>query len=169
MRQAFVSVGATAEFDLLVETVLSSDVLKALKDRDFGSLVIQSGITKLKLAGPRFERDGIQVEVWEFKKSLADDIDQADLVISHAGSGTILDVLRRGKPLIVVPNPALLDGHQTELALALEGRGHLKMSTIEALPRVVTTLPSNFIPFPAFDGSRFRDLLDEEMGFRKSS
>lgn len=47
----------------------------------------------------------------------------------RVGSGTILDVLRLGKPLIVVPNPTLLDNHQEELASALAGLGHLVAST----------------------------------------
>lgn len=42
------------------------------------------------------------------------------------GSGTIIDVLRLGKPLIVVPNHSLLDNHQEELADALSDLGHLK-------------------------------------------
>jgi UDP-N-acetylglucosamine transferase subunit ALG13 len=55
---------------------------------------------------------------------------QALLVLTGAGSGTILDVLRIGKPLIVIPNPTLLDDHQTELAVSLQELGHLKASTV---------------------------------------
>jgi beta-1,4-N-acetylglucosaminyltransferase len=40
------------------------------------------------------------------------------------GAGTILDVLRMGVPLIVVPNPALLDNHQLELAQELQAQGY---------------------------------------------
>ena len=47
------------------------------------------------------------------------------------GSGTILDVLRLNKPLIVVPNSSLLDNHQQELADALADLGHLKTCTTE--------------------------------------
>lgn len=46
------------------------------------------------------------------------------------GSGTILDVLRMGKPMIVIPNPTLLHNHQEELASALEELGHLKATTV---------------------------------------
>ena len=46
------------------------------------------------------------------------------------GSGTILDVLRMGKPMIAIPNPTLLHNHQEELASALEELGHLKATTV---------------------------------------
>lgn len=96
-----------------------------------------------------------EASVWRFKPSLKEDYERADLIISHAGalaasnhyparryqhercsspaspgSGTIIDVLRLGKPLIVIPNPTLLDNHQAELSDALEGLGHLRSSTV---------------------------------------
>jgi UDP-N-acetylglucosamine transferase subunit ALG13 len=57
----------------------------------------------------------------------------SDAKVAHLpllGSGTILDVLRKGKRLIVVPNETLLDNHQHELAIALEEKEHLKSSTV---------------------------------------
>jgi beta-1,4-N-acetylglucosaminyltransferase len=57
-------------------------------------------------------------------------VHQGLLVLTASGSGTILDVLRIGKPLIVVPNPTLLDDHQTELAVSLQDLGHLRASTV---------------------------------------
>ena len=47
------------------------------------------------------------------------------------GSGTILDVLRRGKPLIIVPNPTLLDNHQEDMAHAMGELGYAKVSTVK--------------------------------------
>ena len=47
------------------------------------------------------------------------------------GSGTILEVLRLKKRLIVVVNETLLDNHQKELADALSVQGHLVSSTVK--------------------------------------
>ena len=47
---------------------------------------------------------------------------------SSTGAGTILDVMRLGVPLIVVPNHTLLDNHQDELAAELERQGYVTKS-----------------------------------------
>jgi beta-1,4-N-acetylglucosaminyltransferase len=60
---------------------------------------------------------------------------QAVVHRAFLGSGTILDVLRLGakeaKPLIVVPNPTLLDNHQAELAAALHSLDYLRGATVK--------------------------------------
>lgn len=51
----------------------------------------------------------------------------ADLVVSHAGAGSIIDSLREKKPLVIVPRlkefSEHTDSHQLDLAEALEGQG----------------------------------------------
>lgn len=47
----------------------------------------------------------------------------AQLVIGHGGTGTTLEVLTMGKPLISVANPAMKDHHQHEFLTALEAEG----------------------------------------------
>jgi beta-1,4-N-acetylglucosaminyltransferase len=39
--------------------------------------------------------------------------------------------MRMGVPLIVVPNPSLLDNHQEELAIELERQGYVTHSDIK--------------------------------------
>jgi beta-1,4-N-acetylglucosaminyltransferase len=46
----------------------------------------------------------------------------------EAGAGTILDAMRLGLSLIVVPNVTLLDNHQDELAAELESQGYVTKS-----------------------------------------
>lgn len=54
-------------------------------------------------------------------------IEQADVVVCHAGSGTILHVLRTGKVPVVVPRLVrygeVIDDHQAQLAEALSKSG----------------------------------------------
>lgn len=40
------------------------------------------------------------------------------------GAGSVLDALRLDLPIIAVPNPALLDNHQAELAKELQLQGY---------------------------------------------
>jgi beta-1,4-N-acetylglucosaminyltransferase len=44
------------------------------------------------------------------------------------GAGTILDAMRLGLAIIVVPNVTLLDNHQEELAAELELQGYVTKS-----------------------------------------
>jgi len=77
---AFVTVGST-KFDLLVESVLSIECLGALERRGYGTLIIQYGNSQL----PTIPQSKVSVTAYKFKQSLAQDIRQADVVISHAG------------------------------------------------------------------------------------
>lgn len=49
------------------------------------------------------------------------------------GSGSILDALRINAPLIVVPNPHLLDNHQVELAEELAKQDYVTYGKLESV------------------------------------
>ncbi|TFL07070.1 glycosyltransferase family 1 protein [Pterulicium gracile] len=169
MRRVFVTVGST-QFDALVQAVLSPDVLHALSSKGFTRLVLQSGnsasMNSEQLALLEASYSNLAIDVWKFKASLEEEVKEADLVVSHAGSGTILEVLRMGKLLIVVPNPTLLDNHQQELADALVERGHLRAASVQSLASVIAGMDaSSIVPFPEVNSSRFRGLIDERLGF----
>ncbi|CAG7846445.1 UDP-N-acetylglucosamine transferase subunit ALG13 {ECO:0000256/RuleBase:RU362128} {ECO:0000256/RuleBase:RU362128}; AltName: Full=Asparagine-linked glycosylation protein 13 {ECO:0000256/RuleBase:RU362128} [Serendipita indica DSM 11827] len=169
----FVTVGST-KFDALVAAVLSNDVFESLKKTGFDRLVIQCGNSKVPLS-PRIWNDeilldtpinGISTSIWRFKKSLKDNYAAADLVIGHAGSGTIIEVLRMGRKLIAVPNETLLHNHQAELAEALDTSGYLIASPVSDLAEAIQqAMSKDFERFPEYDGSKFSRILDEEMGF----
>lgn len=55
---------------------------------------------------------GLSVEYFDFAPSLAQHMESAALIISHAGSGSVFEALRLQKPLIAVPNPILMANHQ---------------------------------------------------------
>lgn len=71
---------------------------------------------------PRTPNPASRVE--DYLPNLAADIAKASLVISHAGAGSIFEALTYKVPLIVVPNPILMDNHQVELAKLMEDRNH---------------------------------------------
>ena len=101
------------------------------------------------------------------------------------GSGTVIEVLRLGRKMIAVPNESLLHNHQAELAEALDASGYLVSSRVQYAPLsapcrrtdpwlFIRDLPASidkamsttFQKFPEYDGSKFRSILDDEMGFR---
>ena len=119
---AFVTVGTT-KFDALIQAVDSFSVADALVAQGYQKLVIQKGAGKHQIQtlvplGSQHHQlsNGLQVHVFEFAPSLATYMQAADLIISHAGSGSIFEALRLKKPLIAVPNATLMDNHQAELA-----------------------------------------------------
>ena len=124
-----VTVGSTL-FQDLTDVVLQPVFLRTLSSLGYGSMIVQYGSAQLKWTGPD-NISGITIET----KPYISDIDQvfasSDLIISHAGSGSILSGLRLGKPMIVVPNTKLMDNHQVELAEVLQREGYLVMATVE--------------------------------------
>lgn len=109
--------------------------------------------------------EGIEITTYRFKDSLAEDIAGADLVISHAGAGSCLEVLEANKPLIVVINDQLMDNHQAELASALQSRRHASACTPDTLLQtILQTDPSQLVPYPKADPSIFKTFLDQVMG-----
>jgi beta-1,4-N-acetylglucosaminyltransferase len=145
-RSVFVTVGTTS-FHGLVETVLSARLKSALHRKGFTSIVIQAG----GYDGPDTDKDEtISVLRYRYKPSLAEDIAAASLVISHAGAGTCLEVLKSRKPLIVVVNDTLMNNHQTELAEKLAENKHLVHCVCSTLEETIDN----------FDESKLRPLPD---------
>lgn len=108
MKTVFVTVGTTS-FDCLIDTVVSSDVLNVLKDQGYTKVLLQVGKGRVPKVESYVEPS---VESYTFKDSITRDINEASLVISHAGAGSILQALRAGKKLVAVVNETLLSNHQ---------------------------------------------------------
>lgn len=126
MKTVFVTVGTTS-FDDLIESITCPETVQALKARGYERLVLQVGRGSLLPAADSCPH--VRLEAFRFKSSIAEDIEQADLVISHAGAGSCLEVLGAGKPLLVVVNDKLMDNHQLELARQLHMDSHLLYCT----------------------------------------
>lgn len=120
----FITVGTT-EFDQLMNAIDSSDFFGCISTCGFNRIVIQMGrgVHTPNELKAYCERNSIECEIYRFKNTLDEDMRNADLIISHCGAGSILEVITMGKPLVVVVNTSLQDNHQTELSDALtEGK-----------------------------------------------
>ncbi|RUS15473.1 hypothetical protein BC937DRAFT_92395 [Endogone sp. FLAS-F59071] len=195
----FIMVGST-RFDNLVSLATSPDFLFALSTAGYDHVRIQYGNSEAlfranlaqagtgeSVVGPRAPL----VEGYKYKESLREDLEWADLVVSHAGrlyffffgfenllwifpnvsvvpgSGSILEALRQQKRLVVVVNETLMDNHQVELAQALQDKGYLVHCTCSNL--LDTLQKEKFLdlrPFPAPNPELFASVVDEQMRIR---
>lgn len=71
------------------------------------------------------KNNDFQLQLLPFATNITSYVASADLVVSHGGTGSILDALRLGKPLLVVTNDKLMDNHQQEVADQFEAENHL--------------------------------------------
>lgn len=152
-KQVLVTTGATVTFKKLFEYVINQDFLNLLVDLNYKKLVIQYGssteskelilnllnridITDMK-ANDGIRINGtngniecsfngvLQITCFPFDVDLVDKFTaKSDLVISHAGTGSIIDTLRadtnRNTGLILIINEDLKDNHQLEIAESFE-------------------------------------------------
>ncbi|KAF0308233.1 UDP-N-acetylglucosamine transferase subunit ALG13 [Amphibalanus amphitrite] len=164
MARVFVTVGTT-EFDKLVRTVTSTDVLRTLSSRGYREMVLQIGAGKTE--PPTGTVEGVAVRWFRSKPSIAEDMAAADLVIGHAGAGTCLEALRAGRALVVVTNTTLMDNHQAELAGRLAADGHLLHCVCETLRDTLAEMDlSQLRPLPPADPTPFAEHLERRLGLR---
>lgn len=160
--RVFVTVGTT-KFPQLVSAILSPDILSLLYSQGYSSLTIQAGNTSVQSPTD----SPLDIQIFDYKPSLAENISNADLVISHAGAGTCLEVLESKKPLVVIVNDTLMDNHQTELASRLAADGHLVSGTVASLgPTLEEMQQKKFTlePFQPADGKIFSNFINNLMG-----
>ena len=94
---------------------------------------------------------------------------QTDLIVSHAGMGSILTALHHGKPIVIMPRLAQLREHRNDHQLAtvkrLGNRPGIYVAEDETqlgmvLDRVLAEIGSlQAAPIPALADSRFTDAL----------
>ena len=167
-RTIFVTVGTTL-FDKLIFAVSSPEFLKWIAEKGYTRLIIQYG----KGSEPQLPKDPpIQtIECYRFRPTLDQDMKNADLIISHAGAGTVMEATKLQKRLVVVINTLLMDNHQTELAHQMGSRGHLfvvedpkEMNKTETWNQFEQFTP---VSFDDGDDNDFPQLVDALMGFSK--
>ncbi|PWY88520.1 UDP-N-acetylglucosamine transferase subunit alg13 [Aspergillus heteromorphus CBS 117.55] len=193
IKVCFVTVGATASFHELLQTILQEDFLQVLRRFGYTNLLIQYGKdgksvwdaferqypphtgcrNGLLVEGFDFNPDGLDEEMRMARSNLSKGHD-GGLIISHAGSGSILGAMRLGVPLVVVPNSTLKDNHQQELADELQSQGYVIASSCQNLSAAIgrgERLRAQMLAWPpvcAVSQRRQRSLqevMSDELGF----
>ncbi|KAI0108307.1 glycosyltransferase family 1 protein [Daldinia grandis] len=156
-KYAFVTIGASASFQPLIEEVLSEAFLAKLRSLGFTHLTLQCGPdydfflsaepdaepspddpNDLLVSGFTYHDDIRQfmelTTVGYVTSALKRD---RGLIITHAGSGSILEALDFDSALIAVANPTLMDNHQSEIAEEMDSQGHLIQGKIGSLVDII--------------------------------
>ncbi|CEG43716.1 udp-n-acetylglucosamine transferase [Plasmopara halstedii] len=162
---AFVTVGTT-KFDALIEALDTDACLSALVSRGFTSIRMQIGHGKHV---PRASFSGLLMSYYRHDPQYKRDVAAADLIISHAGAGSIMDGLALEKKLVVVVNTMLMDNHQIELAEAMADHNFCIQTTVQGLRGVLETGDWDHLQlYPQPDEQAFPDLVDAVMGVAKA-
>lgn len=172
----FVTVGTT-EFEELIEAIDNSDFLQAFRENGFDEIIIQygRGVYQPKNLQPELVKSlySINLELFRFRDSLQAEFRKADLVIGHAGAGTVLDVMTLEKPMIVVINESLQENHQQELADALIELNYCLVSTPKQLlntfkeSRGKYSTSLSIAKFPIQSPEKFSGMLESMFDFKK--
>lgn len=165
-HNVFVTVGTT-QFNALIDAINTSEVATALRHLGLRRLTVQIGSGYDHDLPNSSHYKGIQIEVYSLKPTIMPDIRSADLIISHAGAGTCIDVLtERNVPLVVVVNDQLMDNHQTELADQLASDGYIIACKPEGLAKQLTGITGvQFRPYVRGSAKPFVSLLNRMMQF----
>lgn len=168
----FVTVGTTS-FEELVDTIVTDEILAILQRVQCKLLKVQFGNGKsidksiIQRAAAKYS---ITIECYDFKANISSDIASSDLVISHAGAGSCIEVLTLKKSLIVVVNDKLMNNHQTELAHQLFIEGYLLYCSPPTLTKTLTNLDQKVLHLKPYEPghnnmTKFINYLNNMMGF----
>lgn len=106
----FVTIGTTQPFDALIREVDRLVAEGEVREEVFAQIGNGSYVPT------HCEWDRYVDGIW-------DKYQQARLIITHGGVGSVYELLMSERPFIVVPNPLLEGDHQTDLVQALERQG----------------------------------------------
>ena len=106
-------------FERLLEAIELNIKKHVIKD----DVIVQAGFTK-------FTSNNMKIFDFMSKEKLSDLEDEADLIITHAGVGSIVSALKKGKKVIVVPRlkkySEHVNNHQIQIARRFEQEGYVK-------------------------------------------
>ncbi|KAJ6258894.1 UDP-N-acetylglucosamine transferase subunit [Drechslerella dactyloides] len=171
-QQVFVTVGTTT-FDGLIGAVLKPSIISLLHTQGYTSICIQHGKSAeiyQACRTPELEAELLKCEMsitafaYADSEEITNKIKLAELVICHAGSGTILDCLRYQKRIIAVPNTTLMENHQAELADEMSKQQYVVKGSLKSIARAIersATYP--YRHFPRMGSKVFTEILEDEL------
>jgi beta-1,4-N-acetylglucosaminyltransferase len=164
-----VTVGST-HFEELIKVVDTQEFVDFIWERGYKKLVIQYGPKAKHIPGPAIEticeNKDVELECFAQTSEFAKYMQSADLIISHAGAGSIMEGLSLGKAMMVVVNDTLMHNHQVELALAMSENQHAYYTNPRDLLNSLATADfSSLAPLPPAQTHAFGTFLDRAMGF----
>ncbi len=114
----FVVIGLTYGFERLIKKM--DEIAGKIKEE----VIIQIGLTDYKPKNAKFFK-------FSSEEYFNNKFRKARIIISHAGTGTILTARKFKKPIIIVPRQKkygeVIDDHQMEIATELEGHKNIKI------------------------------------------
>ena len=157
--KAFVTVGTT-EFEKLIETINQEETMELFHQLGITEMTVQYGHGKTIPEG----KCGIHMTSFTTKPSILDEFEKADLIITHAGAGSVRESLQMRKPTIVVINDTLMHNHQTEMAQKLS---ELQAVTYCPSPSELKNVLKSFTITPGKDvilkGEKHEKMMNELM------
>ncbi len=154
----FVSVGnANQPFSRLIEAVA------AIAPKLPQNVVVQHGHTPLPAVAGCIAMPFVEME--EFSRYVA----EADLLILHAGAGSVIHAVQAGKVPVVMPRRAQygehVDDHQLEFARALAGAGKVVIVEEEVclLDAATEAMKRQDVARPAAANTRMVSLIGEAL------
>lgn len=159
-KRVFVTVGTT-KFEKLIETVSRDDILNTLSSLGYKEVLFQTGHGKHE----EKKHASLKLSYSTFFEDFQAEIIKSDLVISHAGAGTCLEVLHLHKPLLVVINDDLMDNHQEELAEQLQKDEYLYYCTCDGLKEALEKDFKVLKRYPKPNTHTFNNYINKCMGF----
>lgn len=168
MGLLFVTVGST-KFDDLIETVCSEGFQNRALTHGYDSWVVQFGSSTCRCIG-NIDRSKIELLAFDYNDNIDDYFAIADLIISHGGTGSILDGIRGPAFLekrdsipkvVVVPNHSLLHDHQSQICEKLHEQGVVDMKTLNRLHEIFNREDSEYRKLHLCNDSVFKNLFTE--------
>lgn len=161
-KVCFVTVGTTC-FDNLTELFSRQEIHDNLASLGITRCEIQIGNGTFEIEP---SKSLLPINSFRFAKSLDEYMQNASLIISHAGAGSIMEALSLQKPLLVVINETLMDNHQTELSDTLHEQGYLTSTTCTKLAKSIKSMSLDVNKtYPLKDYDAFPSLVDDTLGF----